>query len=115
MVSLLLLLAVAVTATTGTLGKVAAKVLMIRHDYQKEQWKAIARVLLYGYCREGIFPICLSAVFITSCILGEDSISDEMLLKALTAYVSEDEKELINDCLENRVNIDQNDELYWNF
>ena len=89
----------------------AAKVPVIRHDYQKEQWKAIARVLLYGYCREGIFPISLSAVFITSCILGEDSISDEMLLKAFTAYVSEDEKELINDCLENRVNIDQNDEL----
>ena len=58
----------------------AAKVPVIRHDYQKEQWKAVARVLLYGYCREGIFPISLSAVFITSCILGEDSISEEMRL-----------------------------------
>ena len=89
----------------------AAKVPVIRHDYQKEEWKAIARVLVYRYCREGIFPISLSAELIASCILGEDSISDEILLKSFTAYVSKDEKELIDDCLENRVNIDNNSEL----
>ena len=29
-----------------------AKVPVIHHDYQKEQWKAIARIILYGYCRD---------------------------------------------------------------
>ena len=33
------------------------------------------------------------------------------MLKAFTLYVSEDERELINDCLENRVNLVQNSEL----
>ena len=88
-----------------------AKVPVIRHDYQKDQWKAIARILVYGYCREGIFPISLSAVFVASCILGEDCLSDEMLLQAFTQYVSEDEKEVMKNCLENRSNVAQNTEL----
>ena len=33
------------------------KVPSIRHDYQREHWQAIARVLVYGYCREKYFPI----------------------------------------------------------
>lgn len=66
-----------------------AKVPVIRHDYQKDQWKAIARILVYGYCKEGIFPISLSTVFVASCILGEDCLSDEMLLQAFTSsYVA---------------------------
>ena len=89
-----------------------AKVPVIRHDdYQKDQWKAIARILIYGYCREGIFPISLSVVFVASCILGEDCLSDEMLLQAFTLYVSEDEKEVIKNCLEDRSNVVQNTEL----
>ena len=53
-----------------------SKVLVTRHDFQKKDWKAIGRVLRYGYCREGKFPLALSPAFICSCIYDEDSISD---------------------------------------
>ena len=89
----------------------AAKVPVIRHDYQKDQWEAIARILLYGYSKEGIFPISLSAVFVASCILGDDDISDDMLLQAFKLYVSEDEKDVIIDCLQNCENFVQNTDL----
>lgn len=64
----------------------SSKVPVIRHDYQKEQWQSIARIMLYGYCTEGIFPLSLSAIFISSCIHGEDSIPQEMLLEAFKMY-----------------------------
>lgn len=88
-----------------------AKVPVIRHDFQKQQWKAIARIMLYGYCREGIFPLSISPVFIASCIHGEDSISDEMLLEAFKMYVSEDEREVISGCLEDSAKVIDNSEL----
>lgn len=88
-----------------------AKVPVIRHDFQKQQWKAIARIMLYGYCREGIFPVAISPVFIASCIHGEDSISDEMLLEAFKMYVSEDEREVITSCLEDSAKVIDNSEL----
>jgi hypothetical protein len=31
----------------------SAKVPTIRRDYQRQEWKAVARILLYGYCKEG--------------------------------------------------------------
>ena len=89
----------------------ASKVPVIRHDYQKREWKAIGRLLLYGYSKEGIFPLPLSQAFIFSCILGEESISDEMLLNNFRSYISEDEKETMDYCLENRGNLPDNPDL----
>ena len=67
----------------------SSKVPVIRHDYQQPEWKAIGRILLYGYCREGIFPLArLSPAFISSCIFGEDSLSEEMLLDSFRMYIS---------------------------
>ena len=41
------------------------------------------------------FPISLSVVFVGSCILGDDNISDDLLLQAFKPY----EKDVIDDCL----------------
>ena len=38
--------------TVGTQEKVPA----IRHDYQRAEWEAIARILMCGYIRRDIFP-----------------------------------------------------------
>ena len=78
----------------------ASKVPVICHDYQKREWKAIGRFLLYRYSKECIFPLPLSQAFVFSCILGEESISDEMLLKNFRSYISE-YKETMYYCLEN--------------
>lgn len=50
------------------------------------------------------FPISLSDVFVGSCILGDDNISDDLMLQAFKLY----EKDVINDCLKNRENLVQN-------
>ena len=63
--------------TVGTQEKVPS----IRHDFQKAQWQAIARVLVYGYVREKYFPIRLSAAFIAAALFGEESLSDEFLFE----------------------------------
>ena len=89
----------------------SSKVPVIRHDYQNREWKAIGRLLLYGYSKEGIFPLPLSQAFIFSCIFGEESISDEMLLNSFRAYISEDEKETMDHCLKNRENLTDNEDL----
>lgn len=48
------------------------KVPFIRHDLQRPQWEAIARVLVYGYKTVQYFPINLSELFLVSCLFGED-------------------------------------------
>ena len=89
----------------------SSKVPVIRHDYQQPEWKAIGRILLYGYCREGIFPLALSPAFISSCIFGEDSLSEEMLLDSFRMYISSDEKDTMDHCLANQENISGNSDL----
>lgn len=36
------------------------KVPALRHDYQRGEWEAIARILVYGYMKEKYFPLSLS-------------------------------------------------------
>lgn len=62
-----------------TLGDVE-KVPCIRHDHWKHEWEAIGRVLLYGFTEVGYVPVCLSPVFLATCIHGEETITEEDLL-----------------------------------
>ena len=41
------------------------KVPTIRHDFQNGEWEAIARILVYGYTREGHISIELSPAFLS--------------------------------------------------
>ena len=56
--------------TVGTQEKVPC----IRHELQKTQWEAIARVIVYGVKRYNYFPIFLSRAVIASVLFGEGSI-----------------------------------------
>ena len=44
------------------------KVPSVRHDYQHQEWKAIGKILVYGYREIKYFPVTLSGVFIGSCL-----------------------------------------------
>ena len=89
----------------------SAKVPTIRHEYQKDEWKAVARILLYGYCMEGVYPIALSAAFVACTILGEDCVSNKVLMESFIAYLAEYEREVVNNCLKNTSEIAGNDDL----
>ena len=72
---------------------VQEKVPAIRHDHQKSQWEAIARVLVYGFIREKYFPISLSLVFVASCLFEEESLTNHDLLQSFLMYIADDERD----------------------
>ena len=73
--------------TSLTLGHVE-KVPSIRHDHQKHEWEAIGRVLLYGFKEAGYVPVCLSPVFLASCLHGEETITEIDLLLSFKSYIT---------------------------
>lgn len=90
--------------TVGTQEKVPC----IRHELQKTQWEAIARVIVFGVKRYNYFPIFLSRAVIASVLFGEESISNSFLLESFLLYVSAEERETIQTALGD--NFDPNDE-----
>ena len=83
----------------------------IRHDYQRQEWEAIARILVFGYTSYQYFPILLSKTFFAQCLLGEDVLSGEMLLASFRRYVSESERALIDRCISGEVEEDDEELL----
>ncbi|XP_044178827.1 uncharacterized protein LOC122960586 [Acropora millepora] len=69
--------------TVGTQEKVPA----IRHDYQRAEWEAIARILMYGYIKERYFPLPLSRAFVALCLFGEESMTSDFLLSSFKLYI----------------------------
>ena len=69
------------------------KVPCIRHDFQKSEWTAIGRVLVFGFKEINYFPISLSKAFLASCLFGKESIDYEFLLSSFRFYVTSEERE----------------------
>lgn len=84
------------------------KVPSVRHDYQCQEWEAIGKILVYGYCEIKYFPVTLSGVFMGSCLFEEGAISDSFLLEAFSLYIGKDEAETLRKCLEGK--LDANDD-----
>lgn len=72
------------------------KVPAIRHDYQKSEWEAIGRILVFGFKRVGYFPVALSKAFVVSCIFGEECIDMKYLLSSFRLYITADEREVFD-------------------
>ena len=81
--------------TSGALEKVPN----VRHDYQKGEWEAIARIIAYGYSEVGYFPITLSRAFVASVFFGEESLTPDFLIESFKLFVSQDEREVIEKSL----------------
>ena len=64
----------------------------VRHDYQHQEWKAIGKILVYGYREIKYFPVTLSGVFIGSCLFEESAISDSFLCEAFYLYIGKDKQ-----------------------
>lgn len=54
----------------------------MRHDFQRKEWEAIARVLLKGFQEYQYFPLRLSETFIVSRFFGESAVSEGMLIES---------------------------------
>ena len=84
-----------------TLGR-EHKVPFLRHDYKEEDWKAIAKVLFYGWKEQKYFPIHLSKAFMSCCIYGMDTSasSHDSLIKEFLSYIPLSEAKTISSALE---------------
>ena len=93
--------------TVGTQEKIPS----IRHDFQKNHWQAIARVLVYGFSREKYFPIRMSPAFIAAALFGEESVPKDFLLQSFERYISSEEKETLLVALAGDLSLDDEDFL----
>ena len=56
------------TLTVGALGKVPS----VRHGYQKGEWQAIGRIIVYGYSFAKYFPLSCPQLLLQVCFLGRN-------------------------------------------
>ena len=96
--------------TSLTVGS-GEKVPFIRHDLQRPQWEAIARILVYGYKTVQYFPINLLQLFLASCLFGEESVSPDFLLTSFREYIAAEDREVLDACLSDAFDLDDKDIL----
>ena len=78
----------------------------IRHDFDRNKWEAVGRILVKGYIESQYFPHKISKAFLSVCLFGEGSITCEMLQDSFKRYVSQSETKLIEGCLANAIACD---------
>ena len=61
--------------------------------------------------RKRFYPTRLSKVFLSSCLFGEDSVTENMYLESFLKYISKTEADLIERVLSNSVDTDDDDVL----
>ncbi|XP_053569293.1 uncharacterized protein LOC128659738 [Bombina bombina] len=81
------------------------KVPFIRHDYQSEEWQAVARIFVVGWNLARYFPVRLAVPFLEEVLYGRSTSS---YMDSFLHYVSEQEKHVLIKALEdfNSVDID---------
>lgn len=89
---------------------VSERVPYVRHDYDREKWQAIARILVKGYLECSYLPLKLSHIFLASCLFGENSFTENELIDSFKRYVSKSEAEVVSKCMAGTVSC-EDDEL----
>lgn len=82
----------------------------IRHDFQVPEWESVGRILVKGYQQVNFFPVKLNKVFTTACLFGESAVTNELLMASFLAYLSKDERELVDLSLSEKLVKEQEDE-----
>ena len=82
---------------------------IIRHDMQKDEWQALARVILYGFSTLNYFPLRMSPVIISTCLFGEEILSRQFLLEAFRKYVTSEDQKVFDACLSDECDVNDED------
>lgn len=90
-----------------TLGN-AFKVPFLRHDFGKQQWKSIGRIIAFGWQREKYLPVKLAPVIMEQAVFGGVK-SD--LLENFLKYIPESESLTLESCRSNFNSVDQEELL----
>ena len=79
---------------TRTIGE-RERVPALRHDFQQNEWTAVARILVKGFLDLGYFPVMLSETFLAGVVFGESQIAQEVLLQSFNRYLAKDEEAVV--------------------
>ena len=71
------------------------KVPLVHHDMGLQQWKSVARILVYG-SKLNYFPLSLSPVIFTAALFGEEFINVDCFIDGFKQYVSAEERDLLD-------------------
>ena len=93
------------TLTTGA----SERSPIIRHDMQKDEWQALARVMLYGFCTLNYFPLRMSPVIIVTCLFGDEILSRQFLLEAFRKYITSEDQIVFDACLSDDCDVNDED------
>lgn len=85
------------------------KVPCLRHDFQKEEWSAIGKIMKESFHSERYFPIRLAPTFIKSCLHKE--VTNEEILENFLKYISHSEALLLQNALNNFDDVDKDEIL----
>ncbi|PIK45973.1 hypothetical protein BSL78_17181 [Apostichopus japonicus] len=80
-------------------------------QYCREEWLAVGHILVKGYKDHKIFPIRLNINFLTAMLLGEEMVTDDMLLSSLYSYSPEDVKDMLVRARDNPLDDDDQTDL----
>ena len=85
------------------------RVPFIRHDYNRETWQAVGRILVKGFIDYSYFPLRLSKVFVSSVFYDEALVTVPMLLSSFKCYISKHEAEIVEQSLSKEIAVDSED------
>ena len=78
----------------------------LRHDFGEEEWKSIAKIILFGWISQGYFPIQLSMPFLEQSIFAYHT-SD--LLESFYDIIPEHEEMVLKQAITDFSSVDQDD------
>ena len=88
--------------TTG----VTHKVPYLRHDFRANEWKACARVFLFGFINWKYIPVSLSSIFLKS-VLGMSC--EQNLVEHFLHYIGRSEKDTLEQAMKEYSSVDNDD------
>ena len=70
-------------------------VLYLRHDFGKQEWESVCRIITFGWQKERHLPVKIAPVLLEQAVVGcvESDLMDNFL-----KYVSESEQVIVESC-----------------
>jgi len=87
---------------TSTKGE-SERIPYVKPHMQKEDWKAVGRILCKGYIDQGIYPLKLSKAFSIEILRGEEAVTSDDLLSSFLEYIAPIEKEVVEKALKDEL------------
>lgn len=93
--------------TENTTG-IVCKIPVLRHDYGHDEWKSVAKIVLFGLKNAGYFPVRISAPFMEYCLYGSYSSN---LLEAYFKMIPQCDQDMLKGALGDITSVPEEDLL----